>query len=113
MNVSSKSYRMTILGLASLILFGSYFAYDSVGAIEQWLISDLGANQAAIGKMYTWYSVVAVFAVLAGGILIDRIGTRRASLLFSILVTAGAAIVAWAPSVSWMYFGRLVFGVGS
>jgi len=113
MNVSSKSYRMTILGLASLILFGSYFAYDSVGAIEQWLISDLGANQAAIGKMYTWYSVAAVFAVLAGGILIDRIGTRRASLLFSILVTAGAAIVAWAPSVSWMYFGRLVFGVGS
>jgi nitrate/nitrite transporter NarK len=63
--------------------------------------------------MYTWYSVAAVFAVLAGGILIDRMGTRKASLLFSVLVTAGAAIVAWAPSVNWMYFGRLVFGIGS
>jgi len=39
MNVSSKSYRMTILGLASLILFGSYFAYDSVGAIAPSLIA--------------------------------------------------------------------------
>lgn len=113
MRPDSKSYRMTILGLASLILFGSYFGYDSVAAIERWLIEELGANQAAIGKMYTWYSVAAIFAVLAGGILIDRIGTRRASLLFSLLVTAGAAIVAWAPSVEWMYFGRLVFGMGS
>ena len=113
MNVSSKAYRMTILALASLMLFGSYFAYDSVAAIEQWLIEQMGADPAAIGKMYTWYSVAAIFAVLAGGILIDRMGTRKASLVFSILVTAGAAIVAWAPSVGWMYFGRLVFGVGS
>ena len=113
MNFQARSYRMTILALASLMLFGSYFAYDSVGAIERWLIEQLGADPAAIGQMYTWYSVAAVFAVLAGGILIDRMGTRKASLLFSVLVTAGAAIVAWAPSDNWMYFGRLVFGIGS
>jgi MFS family permease len=113
MSPESKSYRMTILALASLILFGSYFAYDSVGAIERSLIEAFKADRAAIGTMYSMYSFAAIFAVLGGGLLIDRIGTRRASLLFSILVTVGAAIVAWAPTVGWMYFGRLVFGVGS
>ena len=113
MRPDSKSYRMTILALASLILFGSYFAYDSVGAIGPSLIEALKTDRAAIGAMYSMYSVAAIFAVLGAGILIDRIGTRRASLLFSILVTAGAAIVAWAPSLGWMYFGRLVFGIGS
>jgi len=32
-------------------------------------------------------------AVLVGGVLIDKLGTRKASLMFSVLVFAGAAIV--------------------
>src|SRR5262249_52758716 len=48
-----------------------------------------------------------------GGILIDRIGTRRASLLFSAVLTLGACIVAVSPSIGGMYVGRLLFGMGS
>ena len=69
--------------------FGSYFAYDSVGAIETTLIKVFHADRSAIGAMYSVYSIAAVFAVLFGGYLIDRIGTRRASLLFSVLVVVG------------------------
>jgi len=112
-NPASRAYRITILGLASFMLFGSYFAYDSVGAIAPALIEKLQTDRAAIGSMYSAYSLAAVFAVLVGGVLIDRIGTRRASLLFSALVTAGAALVAFAPSIGWIYAGRLIFGIGS
>jgi MFS family permease len=94
-------------------MFGNYFAYDSVSAIETSLIKGLGADRAAIGKMYSAYSFAAIAAVLLGGFLIDKIGTRRASLLFSALLTAGAVVVAVAPSVGWIYVGRLIFGIGA
>jgi len=110
---SGKSYRYTVLGVASLMLFGSYFAYDSVGAIETTLMQVFRTDRSSIGIMYSMYSIAAFFSVVAGGFLIDRIGTRRASMLFSFLVTAGAAIVASAPSLRVLYIGRVLFGAGS
>lgn len=110
---ATKSYRFTILLFAAAMAFGSYFAYDSVGAIETTLIRVFQTDRAAIGSMYSVYSFAAVFAVLGGGVLIDRAGVRRASMIFSLLVVAGAAIVAWAPNLPAMYFGRIVFGMGS
>jgi len=110
---TARPYRFMILAFAALMAFGSYFAYDSVGAIETTLIQVFHTDRAAIGAMYTMYSVAAVLAVLAGGFLIDRVGVRRASLIFSGLVVSGAALVAWAPSLPALYVGRVVFGVGS
>jgi MFS family permease len=111
--VSGKPYRFTVLLFAAVMAFGSYFAYDSVGAIETTLIQVFHTNRAAIGSMYSMYSFAAVFAVLGGGVLIDRAGVRVASMIFSVLVVVGAAIVAWAPSLTVMYLGRIVFGMGS
>ena len=110
---AAKPYRFTILAFAALMAFGSYFAYDSVGAIETTLIKVFNTDRAAIGAMYSMYSLAAVFAVLAGGYLIDRVGVRRASLIFSSFVVAGSAIVAFAPSLTVMYLGRVLFGIGS
>jgi MFS family permease len=106
-------YRFMVLAFAALMAFGSYFAYDSVGAIEITLIQVFHTDRAAIGTMYTMYSVAAVFAVLAGGFLIDRVGVRRASLTFSGLVVAGAGLVAGAPNLPVLYAGRVLFGIGS
>jgi MFS family permease len=110
---SGKPYRYTILFFVAILTFGSYFAYDSVGAIAPNLISALTLDREAIGQMYTLYSIAAILSVFAGGLLIDKIGTRRASLLFSLLVTLGAAIVAIAPNTWILYFGRFIFGWGS
>jgi MFS family permease len=110
---ASRTYRFTILAFAGLMAFGSYFAYDSVGAIEDDLIRFFHTNRTAIGTMYSAYSLAAIFAVLGGGFLIDRAGVRRASLIFSSFVVAGAAMVAWAPSIAVMDVGRVIFGVGS
>jgi MFS family permease len=110
---TGRPYRFVVLGFASVMIFGGYFAYDSVGAIETTLIQAFHTNRAAIGTMYTMYSVAAVFAVLAGGFLIDRAGVRLASLIFSGFVVAGAAVVAWAPDLPVLYAGRVIFGIGS
>lgn len=112
-HASGRPYRFAVLAFASLMAFGSYFAYDSVGAIETNLIQIFHTDRAAIGTMYSMYSLAAVFAVLGGGMLIDRIGVRRASMVFSAFVVTGAAVVAWAPDLTLMYAGRILFGMGS
>ncbi|HEX6850672.1 MAG TPA: MFS transporter [Candidatus Polarisedimenticolaceae bacterium] len=110
---STRFYRFTVLFFAAFILFGSYFAYDSVGALVEALMKKFGVGREAIGFTYTMYSLAAIPTVFLGGWLVDRLGTRRASLLFSLLVTAGSVVVAFAPSIEVLYVGRLIFGMGS
>jgi MFS family permease len=110
---STSLYRYTILLFVSLLTFGSYFAYDSIGAIENILIKALGLDPGTIGSLYSAYSLAAIAIVFVGGVLTDRLGTRRASLLFSALVVLGALIVALAGSSAMLFAGRLVFGAGS
>ena len=110
---SSRLYRFTILLFISLLVFGSYFAYDSIGALETTLMRELHLDRSTIGNLYTAYSVAAIAIVFFGGMLYDKLGPRKASLLFSSLVFLGAVMVAMAKS-KWMLFGgRLVFGAGS
>ncbi|MFQ6082090.1 MAG: MFS transporter [Candidatus Aminicenantia bacterium] len=106
-------YRFSILFFVALLTYGSYFAYDSLGAISPLLIEILGIGREQIGTTYSAYSIAAIFSVLLGGLLIDRIGTRRASLLFSMLVVLGAVIVALANNIYMIYIGRVIFGMGS
>ncbi|MBI5472847.1 MAG: MFS transporter [Ignavibacteriae bacterium] len=110
---STRLYRYTVMIFVSFLTFGSYFAYDSIGAIAPTLIKELGLDREFIGQTYTLYSVAAILSVFIGGLLIDKIGTRKASLLFTLLVTVGAAIVAIAPSTFVLYVGRFIFGWGS
>ncbi len=110
---STRLYRFTILLFISLLAFGSYFAYDSIGALGPTLMRELHLDRSDIGNLYTAYSVAAIGIVFFGGMLYDVLGPRRASLLFSLLVLIGAVMVAMATT-KWMLFtGRLVFGAGS
>ncbi len=109
----TRLYRFTILLFISLLVFGSYFAYDSIGALETTLMQGLHLSRSTIGNLYTAYSVAAIAIVFFGGMLYDKLGPRRASLLFSLLVFVGAVVVALARN-TWMLFGgRLIFGAGS
>src|SRR5512137_3103677 len=106
-------YRFTNLLFIASLTFGSYFAYDIIGAIAPSLIEGLKAGRATVGAFNTMYSVAAILVLLFAGVLIDRLGTRKASIIFSVLVFAGAAIVWQAKSIPLMFVGRFIFGAGS
>ncbi len=106
-------YRFIVLTTAAFLSLGSYFAYDIVGAIAPTLVEKLGASRGAVGTFYTMYSIAAILSVFIGGLLIDRMGTRKASILFSILVLGGAAKVWLAQSLPDFFIGRFIFGAGS
>jgi len=86
---AGRPYRFVILFFVSMLTFGSYFAYDIIGAIAPRLVEELGAARGTVGAFYTVYSIAAIISVLLGGFLIDYLGTRKASLLFSVLVFIG------------------------
>jgi MFS family permease len=110
---SRRPYRFAVLLVAAFFLYGSYFAYDSVGAIEDYLMKSMNIGQSEVGSMYSLYSWGAIFTLFFAGWLIDRIGTRRSSLFFAGVVTLGAVIVAAAPGIRTVHVGRFVFGAGS
>jgi len=110
---SGRPYRFTILLFISLLVLGTYFAYDSIGALAPTLIEALHLDRSTIGNLYTAYSVAAVFIVFFGGMLYDKLGPRRSSLLFSTLIFVGALVVALAHSTWQLFAGRLIFGAGS
>ena len=108
-----KAYRFSVLAFASLLTFGSYFAYDIIGAIAPTLVEDLNADRGMVGAMYGAYSVAAIFSVLIGGVLIDRLGTRISSMIFSVLVVLGGLIIAFADNIYVLMIGRFIFGAGA
>ncbi len=110
---SRSIYRFINLVFIASLSFGSYFAYDIIGAIAPSIIEEMKAARATVGTMNTMYSIAAVLVVLFGGMLIDRLGTRKASMIFSVLVLTGAIIVWQAKSIPLIFVGRFVFGAGS
>jgi MFS family permease len=110
---ATRMYRFIVLIFVSLITFGSYFAYDIIGAIAPTLVEDLGAERGTIGTFYTMYSIAAILSVLIGGILLDRFGIRLSSLLFSTLVFIGSVLVALPTNLTIIFLGRFIFGAGS
>ena len=110
---AGKFYRFLMLVFIASLSFGSYFAYDIVSAIAPSLIEELKVARQTVGTFFTMYSLAAILAVLIGGILVDKLGTRKASFLFSCLVFAGAAMVWSARSIPVFFIGRFIFGAGS
>jgi len=110
---SKKPFRFTVLLFVSLLTYGSYFAYDGLSAIAPILIKSLDVSRAAFGATKTIYSVAAILCLLIGGILIDRIGTRKSSLIFSSFIVLGAVVVALSPNIWVLYVGMFLFGAGS
>lgn len=113
LNPQKAGYRFIVLIFVAFLAYGSYFAYDSLGAIAPLLIEAFGIGREQIGIAYSAYSIAAIFSVFLGGLLVDRIGTRRASLIFSSLIVLGAFIVAIARDIYTIYIGRVIFGMGS
>lgn len=107
------SLRWTVLVLVSVAMFGNYYAYDAVGPLADHLQRLLGFTDTQIGTLNAIYSLPNVVMVLVGGILVDRFGTRRATLYFTLVCLLGALLTALSPRFPVMAAGRLIFGLGA
>lgn len=92
----TRFYRWLVLVFISLAMFGNYYVYDCVSPLADVLKTQLGFSDSNIGLLQAIYSFPNILMVLIGGIIIDRIGTKRSTLLFGGICFVGAAVTAWA-----------------
>jgi len=109
----SRLYRWTVLFFISLAMFGNYYVYDCIAPIADLLTRQLGFSDSNIGLLQAIYSLPNVFMVLIGGYIVDRIGTRKAILIFGVLCLIGAVVTALSGMLGVMAAGRLIFGLGA
>jgi MFS family permease len=113
MTLIPPTRRWLVLFLLSVAMFGNYYAYDCIGPLADQLQRLLGYTDTQIGTLNAIYSLPNIVMVLIGGIIVDRFGTRLATLLFAGICMVGALLTAASPSFYVMAAGRLVFGLGA
>jgi MFS family permease len=106
-------YRWTVLFFAALTMFGNYYVYDCIAPIADLLSRQLGFSDSNIGLLQAIYSIPNIIMVVVGGYLVDRIGARKAILIFGTLCLLGAGITVLSPRLAVMASGRLIFGLGA
>lgn len=109
----SRLYRWTVLLFVSVAMGGNYYIYDSINPLERIFIDKLGFSATEFGWLNSSYSVAAVLTLLIGGIIIDRIGTKKAMTFFAVLCFLGAALTAARGRPGVMIAGRTVLGLGA
>lgn len=106
-------FRWAILFFISLAMFGNYYIYDSISPLADLLSKQLNFTDSDIGLLQGIYSVPNVIMVLIGGLIIDKIGTRISTFIFTVLCLVGAIITASFNDLTMMAVGRLIFGLGA
>lgn len=118
----TRLYRWLVLVFISLAMFGNYYVYDCIGPLAP-LLARQGFSDASIGLLQAIYSFPNIVMVLVGGLIIDRIGTKKSTILFGVICFIGAAVTAFpeAPALAPLGLGidvllklfGSVFGVSS
>ena len=76
----SVMYRWTVMVFVSMAMFGNYYVYDSISPLADLLAKQLQFSDANIGLLNGIYSLPNIFMVAIGGLIIDRLGTRKSSI---------------------------------
>lgn len=129
--------RWSALVFISLVMFATYYYYDVFSTIKTTLQAEVGLTNSEYGTWYGMYSLTNAVLLMAflGGIILDKWGIRKTSLLFFSFMIIGAAGTAfgasvyfkegafsygffasflkgYSPQLKLMILGRIIFGLG-
>ena len=93
------AYRWFVLLSCSLAMFGNYYVFDALYPVTPLLEKAFGFTGAQVGLLDTAYNVAALLTLIAGGVLIDRIGVAASAVLFGTIGAAGSIAIAVLPAI--------------
>ena len=109
----SAFYRWMVLLFLSVAMYGNYYVFDSISLVADQLKTQLNFSDLDIGQMYSYYSIAAIIVLIFGGILVDKWGTKKSSIVFASICTVSGFLVAFSSNLYLMLAGRFLLGVGS
>ena len=102
-----------------LLLFGVWLLYGAFGLVATSLAplvglieTDLQLSHAAMGSVMGAWQLVYIFSAIPCGMLLDRLGTRKALTLGALLVAASAGARAISDSYLTLMLAVMLFGLG-
>ena len=110
---ATSKTRWWVLAFISMLMFGNYYVYDSVGPLADTLQQQLGFTDTQLGMLNAIYSIPNIFLVLVGGILVDRFGAAKITLWTTGICLLGALLTAARGDFFTMAAGRFLFGIGA
>lgn len=106
MGVSGGSVPWAILACCSAAYLCISVGGDAIRSLQMPLHAWLSDGQ--LGALYGVYGLAATLGVLSGGLLLDRLGRRRATALFAALAVAGMGLQTFA--LHFQLFPALLIG---
>ncbi|HXE90990.1 MAG TPA: MFS transporter [Terriglobales bacterium] len=103
-----KWYRWMVLMFISLAMFGNYYLYDSIAPVADLLKQQLNFTDEQYGLLSSVYSWSAIPFLLFGGPIIDRRGTRVATLLFGAICAISGFMMIASTDYRVMVVGRFL-----
>jgi MFS family permease len=108
--------RWLVLFFVSMVMFGSYFIYDALSPINDFIQQSMGLDNATFGLLFSFYALPnLLFLLVIAGFLLDRLGVKKAGTFYVFLILFGSLITSLGAGKSFvvMLIGRIVFGFGS
>lgn len=105
---------IVLLGIAGF-MFGNFYFFDQTSATEKAIEAQTGMSPTTFGVLSSVYSWPNVVLPLVGGVMIDRIGLKTSTLVFTALTVLGSSLFTlglWNKSTTMLIAARVVFGVG-
>jgi MFS family permease len=109
----SVVYRWAVLIFLSLAMFGNYYIFDSINPLVDIFKEQLGFSATTIAWLNSIYNIAAVLALIAGGIIVDRFGTKKSITLFATLCLIASVWMVMSGEAWSMLAARFVLGVGA
>jgi MFS family permease len=100
-------------------MFGCYYTFDALYPVAPLLEKTFGVTGEQLGLLDSAYNWAAILTLIAGGVLIDRIGMASSAILFAAVGAVGTLLIAVLPALfpatPWagMMVGRFMLGIGS
>ena len=99
-----------IWSLGALVYLVAFFQRVAPAVMTDRLMAEFAIGGAALGNLSAFYFYAYVAMQIPTGLLADRWGPRRLLITGATVATFGTLVFAWAPTLAWASFGRLLIG---
>lgn len=100
----------SVWGLGAALYLIGFFHRVAPGVMADRLMAEFALGGAALGNLAAFYFYSYVAMQIPTGLLADRWGPQRLLIAGAAVATGGTMLFAWAPTLAWASFGRLLVG---